>query len=262
MENIISVRNVWHHYGIRPILKNVSFDIKHGELVVVMGPNGMGKSTLLGLIGGVMYPIRGQVEVDGKIRRSSIENEQAIRRKLVYLPDTPFLPPAVTGQEFLLSVARLYGIDSLHAMKHAENLLDVFDLKEKSGSPISSYSTGQQKKLGLCSALLTEAPILILDEPFSGGLDSAALLAMSKILKMLASRDDVTVVMAVPVPELVEPLADKVIILADGEVIAYDTPAAIKQQAGGNISLSEALEKLAHPDRVNTIDQYLKERQT
>jgi len=67
--------------------------------------------------------------------------------------------------------------------------------------------------------------------------------------------------MAVPVPELVEPLADKVVILADGEVIAYDTPKAIIQRAGGNTSLSEALEKFAHPDKVNTIDQYLKERQ-
>ena len=260
MENIISVKNVWHHYGVRPILKNVSLDIKHGELVVVMGPNGMGKSTLLGLIGGTMYPIKGEIEIDGKIRRSSIENEKDIRRKLVYLPDTPFLPPRSTGREFLLAVTRIYDVDSIHAMEHAEALLEVFDLKEKADSPISSYSTGQQKKLGLCSALLTEASILVLDEPFSGGLDSAGLLAMSKILKMLASRDDVTVVMAVPVPELVEPLADKLIILADGEVIAYDTPAAIKQQAGGNISLSEALEKLAHPDRVNTIDQYLEER--
>lgn len=262
MKSVISVRNVWHHYGIRPILKNLSFEVGHGELVVIMGPNGMGKSTLLGLIGGTMYPIRGEIEIDGKIRRSSVENEKAIRKKLVYLPDTPFLPPRSSGREFLLAVARIYDIDSLHAMKHAETLLEVFDLEEKADSPISSYSTGQQKKLGLCSALLTEAPILILDEPFSGGLDSAALLAMSKILKMLASRDDVTIVMAVPVPELVEPLADKVVVLADGEIVAYDTPDAIKQLAGGNISLSEALGKLADPDRINTIDNYLEERKS
>jgi ABC-type multidrug transport system ATPase subunit len=260
MKGIISIRNVWHHYGIRPILKNVSLEIEQGKLVVIMGPNGMGKSTLLGLIGGAMYPIRGEIEVNGKIRRSSVEAEKAIRKQMVYLPDTPFLPPLITGQEFILSVARLYGVDSLDAMKHAETLLEVFDLKEKADSPIISYSTGQQKKLGLCSALLTEASILVLDEPFSGGLDSAALLAMSKILKMLAKREDVTIVMAVPVPELVEPLADKVVILANGEVIAYDTPANIKQQAGGNISLAEALEKLAHPDRVSNIDKYLEER--
>ena len=260
MHNIISVRNVWHHYGVRPILKDVSFDVASGELVVVMGPNGMGKSTLLGLIGGTMYPIKGKIEIDGKIRRSSAENEYAIRKQLVYLPDTPFLPPASTGREFLLAVSRLYSIDSLHAMKHSESLLEVFDLEEKMDSPISSYSTGQQKKLGLCAALITEAPILILDEPFSGGLDSAALLAMSKILKMLASKDDVTVLMAVPVPELAEPLADKVLILSEGKVVDFDTPQAIKSKAGVGLSLSEALEKLAHPDRVYNIEQYLEER--
>ena len=146
-------------------------------------------------------------------------------------------------------------------MKHTDELLEVFDLAEKAGHPISSYSTGQQKKLGLCSALLTEAPIMVLDEPFSGGLDSAALLVMSKILKMLASREDVTIVMAVPVPELVEPLADKVVIIAEGTIVAYDSPEAIIQQAGGGISLSEALEKIAHPDKVSKIDQYLEDRQ-
>ncbi len=260
MGSIIKVENVWHHYGIRPVLKNVSLEIERGELVVIMGPNGMGKTTLLGLIGGILYPIKGHVEIDGKIRRSSIEAEKAIRRQLVYLPDDPFLPLMSTGEEFLLSVAGLYGIDSLHAMEHTEKLLEVFDLKEKGGSPISSYSTGQKKKLGLCSALLTEAPILVLDEPFSGGLDSAALLAISKILKVLADREDITVVMAVPVPELVEPLADKVVIIAHGEIIAFDSPEGIIRQAGGNISMAEALEKLVHPDQTDNISQYLEDR--
>lgn len=260
MDTVISVKNVWHHYGIRPILKDISFDVERGELVVVMGPNGMGKSTLLGVIGGILHPIKGHVNIDGKIRRNSIEEEKAIREQVVYLPDDPFLPPRLTGREFLLAVSELYSVDGLKAMEHAEKLFEVFDLKEKADSPISSYSTGQKKKLGLCSALITEVPILILDEPFSGGLDSAALLAMSKILKMMADRDDITVIMAVPVPELVEPIADKIAIIANGELKAYDTPENIKQQAGGDCSLAESLEKLAHPDRIDTLENYLESR--
>jgi len=78
---MISVVNVWHHYGIKPILKDVSLSVEPGELVAVMGPNGMGKSTLLGLMAGVLWPIKGYVKIDGHRRRNSIEEEIEIRKK-------------------------------------------------------------------------------------------------------------------------------------------------------------------------------------
>ncbi|MFW9894032.1 MAG: ATP-binding cassette domain-containing protein, partial [Candidatus Thorarchaeota archaeon] len=108
---MISVVNVWHHYGIKPILKDVSLSVEPGELVAVMGPNGMGKSTLLGLMAGVLWPIKGYVEIDGHRRRNSIEEEIEIRKKIVYLPDNPYLPLFNTGREFLLAVGRLYEVE-------------------------------------------------------------------------------------------------------------------------------------------------------
>ena len=223
---MIKIVDVWHHYGIRPILQNVSLHVKPGQLVAVMGPNGMGKSTLLALIAGVLCPLKGYVEIAGLKRRSSIENEIEIRKKLVYLPDDPYLPDTSTGREYLLAVGRLYEIEDEHLMGHVDSLLELFDLDKQGNSPIRSYSTGQKKKIGICSALVTGAPIMVLDEPFSGGLDSAALLALSRILKNLADRKDVTVVMAVPVPELVEPIAHKIAIVAEGKILAYDTAAS------------------------------------
>lgn len=123
---MIRVVDVWHHYGVRPVLKDVSLHVECGQLVAVMGPNGMGKSTLLALIGGLLWPLKGFVEIDGKRRRSSIEAEIAIRKKLVYLPDQPFLPPDSTGREFLLAVGRLYEVEERRLMEHAEQLLEVF----------------------------------------------------------------------------------------------------------------------------------------
>ena len=255
---MIRIVNVWHHYGVQPVLRDVSLTIETGQLVVVMGPNGMGKSTLLGLVGGILHPLRGHIEIDGRIRRSSVEAEMAIRRSVTYLPAEPYLPKDRTGREFLVAVGRLYDIDDRRLLEHVEQLLRLFNLEEKADSLTRTYSSGQQKKLAICSALVTEAPTLILDEPFSGGLDSSALLVLSRILKHLADRTDVTILMAVPVPELVEPIADKIAIIDKGQITAYDTPAGLRRQAGDAGSLTEALERSVHPDVVRSVDEYLK----
>lgn len=254
---MIKIENVWHHYGIRPILKNISLSIEAGELVAVMGPNGMGKSTLLSIMAGVLSPIQGSVQIDGLIRRSSIDNEIKIRKKVYYLPDQAFLPPTITGKEFLLAVGRIYEVDEFRLMQHSDQLLELFDLAEQANSLISSYSTGQKKKISICSALITEAPVLILDEPFSGGLDSSALHALNHIFKQMAKSQQSTVVMAVPVPELVEPLAHKIAIIADGEVIAYDTADGLRHQTKCSGSLSEVLEALINPQVVKNLENYL-----
>ena len=94
---MICAVDLTHHYGIRPILKHINLEIKTGEVVVVVGPNGMGKSTLLGVLAGVLWPHTGYVEFDGIKRRQSVDGEQTLRRKIVYLPDQAWLPKMHTG---------------------------------------------------------------------------------------------------------------------------------------------------------------------
>ena len=257
---MIRIVNVWHHFGIRPILRDVCLHVEAGQLVAVMGPNGMGKSTLLGLMAGVLSPIKGYVEINGRKRRCTIEDEIEIRKKVVYLPDSPYLPMLSTGREFLLAMGRLYEVEEQKLMDHVGRLLKLFDLEEQGDAPIRSYSTGQKKKIGICSALVTEALVMILDEPFSGGLDSSALLALKSVLKGLADRQDVTVVMAVPVPELVETLAHKIAIVKRGEIIAYETADGLRKQTGCSGDLGEVLEKLLNPEVMANIEQYLDRR--
>jgi ABC-type multidrug transport system ATPase subunit len=142
-------------------------------------------------------------------------------------------------------------------MDHADRLLELFDLGTQADALISSYSTGQRRKIGLCCALVTDAPILLLDEPFSGGLDPSALLALKHILQHLAARDDVTILMATPVPELVAEIADKIAILRDGRIIAFDTLANLARQTGCQ-SLDEIYQQLANPEHRDSFDRYLK----
>jgi len=253
---MIRVVDVVHHYGVRPVLRKVNLEIRSGEMIAILGPNGMGKSTLLGVMAGVLAPMIGLVVIDGLRRRVTVDAELAIRKRGVYLPDHPWLPKNRTGREFLLAVGRLYDVEDDRLMDHTARLLRLFDLANEGDWPIRSYSNGQQKKIAICSALVTDAPILLLDEPFSGGLDPSGILALKRVLQRLASRNDATIVMTTPVPELVEELAHRICILRDGQIIACDTADGLRGQTGCSGPLSEVLERLIHPQTLDNIEQY------
>lgn len=258
---MIELIDVTQHYGIRPVLKRINLRIESGELTVIVGPNGMGKSTLLAVMAGVLQPQHGHAAIDGVRRRQSVEDELAMRRTVVYLPDQPWLPAMRTGREFLLSVGRLYDVGDDRLMDHVERLLSLFDLAEQADNPIRSYSAGQQKKIALCSALATDVPVLLLDEPFSGGVDPAGILALKRILRHKVKDQRIadqhgTVVLTSPVPEIVEEIADRIVILRDGEVLAADTLDGLRRLTGQSGSLGAILERLLHPDTAQKLKDY------
>lgn len=256
---MIELKDVTHHYGVRPVLRGINLRVERGEIVVVLGPNGMGKSTLLGVMAGVLPPHKGEVFIDKLRRRGSIAEETEIRKRTVFLPDQPWLPSTMTGREFLLAVGRLYAIDDDRLMPHASQLLDLFELGEQADSPIRTYSAGQKKKIALCSALITEASVLLLDEPFSGGLDPAGLLALKRLFLRHAQRKELTIVLTSPVPELVEELATRFVILVRGEILAFDTLDGLQRTTGCRGSLGDILERLVYPETNRKLDEYFKE---
>ena len=256
---MIDLIDVTQHYGVRPVLKNVTMHVRQGEIVVVLGPNGMGKSTLLGVMGGVLSPQRGEVAINNLVRRSSVQAELEIRRQAVYLPDRCWLPGNRTGREFLLGVGRLYEIPEARLLEHVPRLLDLFELRSNADSPVRGYSAGQQKKVALCSALVAETPVMILDEPFSGGLDPSGLLALKRVLRHLVDRRKVTVVLSSPVPELVEEIADRILILKDGAILALDSLDGLQRMTGTRGNLGNVLEHLIFPDTTRNLEHYFEE---
>ncbi len=244
---MIRFENVTHHYGVKPVLRNITMEVPSGELVAVMGPNGMGKSTLLAVAAGVLWPVKGYTEINGLRRRASVDDELAIRRQTVYLPDHPWVPGMSTGREFLIAVGRLYDIDIDRLMEHCDQLLEIFDLAEHGDTTINNYSNGQKKKIAICSALITDARALILDEPFTGGLDPSGIFVLKKVLRRLAERSDVTVLIATQLPDVADELAHRIAIVRNGELTAYETPDELKRRIGEGTSLQEALATLTSP---------------
>jgi ABC-type multidrug transport system ATPase subunit len=153
-------------------------------------------------------------------------------------------------------VGRLYRDDDERLMDHADRLISLFELSAKEDSVISSYSSGQKKKLLLSAALITQAPVMILDEPFSGGLDPAGIMALKRIFQHLRSQGQTTIVLSTPVPELVEDLADRIAVVRDGRLVAFDSVAGLRNQSGGEGKLDEIYARLFSPATASNIDRY------
>jgi ABC-2 type transport system ATP-binding protein len=224
--------------------------------VAVMGPNGVGKSTLLGAVAGIISPARGYVEIGGVRRRAREETEIQVRKQTAFLPDHPWLPEFMTAREWLLAIGQLYDIESDHLMDHVTRLLDLFQLTDKGDSPIRTCSNGQKKKIAICGALVTEVPVMVLDEPFTGGLDPSAILVLSRVLRHMADHLGVTMLMASQVPETVEQMAHQIIVLSDTHVAAYDTLDGLRAKTGCKGSLPEVFAELVHPQTLEHIENY------
>ncbi len=256
---MIELIDITQHYGVRPVLRGINLRIERGEVVVILGPNGMGKSTLLAVMAGMLTPQKGTVVIDGLTRRGSEEDELAIRKMTVYLPDQLWLPPTRTALQFVMAVGRLYDIEESRLMAHVDTLLDLFDLTKQAETQLLNLSAGQKKKVGLCSALVAETPILLLDEPFSGGLDPGGLSTLKHIIKYHARRKDATIVLTSPVPELVEEVATRIAILENGAILAFDTLDGLQRLAGYRGKLNEVLQRLVFPDASQKLEDYFRE---
>lgn len=256
---MIEVVNVSHHYRLKPVLRHVNLRVSRGETVAIMGPNGSGKTTLMQIMAGLIAPITGHVDVNGLRRRQTAEHELQIRRQTVWLPAEPWLPLGHTGREWLLAVGRVYRISDERLMEHVPRLMSLFNLDDHIDQRIYSYSTGQKKKLALAAALVTETPLMLLDEPFAGGLDPSGIIALKRVIQHHRTHRDVTIVMATPVPELVEEVADRIAMLRDGRIVAFDTLANLRRQAGTDGRLDQIYERIASPHTYDKVETYFRE---
>jgi ABC-type multidrug transport system ATPase subunit len=253
---MIELVGVTQHYGVRPVLQDISLTIDTGGVTAIVGPNGMGKTTLLGVMAGLLSPQRGEVRINKLQRRGSVEEELEIRHQVAYLPDQPWLPKNRTGREFLFGVGKLYDIDDIQLFDHVERLLALFQLDREGDWPIRSYSHGQKKKIALAAVLITDCPILLLDEPFGGGLDPSGILALKEVLKRLAKKPQRMIIMTAPDPSLVEELAERILVLRDGRIAAFDTADGLRRLAGEAGALTDVIGRLTFPEALDAVDRY------
>ena len=216
---MLEARNLTKRFSGVTVLHDVSFDVKPGEVVGYLGPNGSGKTTTSRLLTGLMDPSSGTVLFEGQGIHVDLTT---YRRRLGYVPEEPFLYPFLSGLEYLELVGRLREMPASLLDRKAPALLELFGLTAAAEQALSSYSKGMKQKILIIAALLHDPDVIILDEPDSG-LDATSIIVMRHLVRALAARGK-SVLYSSHVLELVEKLCTRVIVLYRGAIVANDSP--------------------------------------
>ncbi|TYR73474.1 ABC transporter ATP-binding protein [Rossellomorea vietnamensis] len=190
-------------------LKGITMNIKPNEIFGLIGPNGSGKTTTIGIITNLITPTEGTVKIKGQTKASD-----SAKKAFGYVPDELLLPETLSGVEYLEFVMKMYEVDSI---KRRDELLSLFDLNDASNRMIKGYSHGMKKKLQIIASLMHHPELLILDEPFRG-LDPEALLIVKKIIKHIKLQG-VSVLLSTHDLHLAKELCDRVGIISKGEMV-------------------------------------------
>jgi ABC-2 type transport system ATP-binding protein len=243
----IEVSRLRHLYGERTALNDVSFTVFPREIFAVLGPNGGGKSTLFKVLSTLTVPTSGDVKIFGQDLQ---RNPQAIRSRLGVVFQHPSLDGKLTVVENLRCHGYLYGLKG-HALEaRMEAMLQRVGLVERAHDLVQILSGGLQRRVELAKGLLHQPQLLLLDEP-STGLDPGARRDFNTYLQQLRTQEGMTIMLTTHIMEEAE-RCDRVAILHQGQLVALDTPDALKARVGGDViairaqNLSALREKLAH----------------
>lgn len=219
---MIEVSQVTKKYGERIALDRISFKVEPGEVVGLLGPNGAGKSTTMKIITGFMSPSAGHVTVAGV---DIFENPIEAKKKLGYLPETPPVYLDMFVEEYLHYVAQLKGVDAKERDVFVQMALVKTQLEGVRRRLIGNLSKGFRQRVGLAQAIVSNAEILILDEP-TVGLDPKQVAEMRDLIRELKGKR--TIMLSTHILSEVEAVCDRVIIIHQGKIVAQDKIANIQ----------------------------------
>ena len=223
----VKVENLTGGYGKTPVINNINFELKSGEIEGLIGLNGAGKSTTIKHMLGLLNPMQGKLSISNVDINEDVEN---YRKKLSYIPESPVIYDELTLQEHIYMTAMAYGIDRETAMERAEPLLQTFRLKQELGIFPSHFSKGMKQKVMIICAFIVNPELYIIDEPFLG-LDPLGIQSMLDLM-VEKKEEGRTVLMSTHILATAEKYCDRFIILDKGEIVAIGDLASLQSQTG------------------------------
>ena len=217
-------------FGDTQALAGVSFAADAGTVLGVLGPNGAGKTTTTRILATLLEPSGGTARVGGF---DVVREAHRVRQLIGLTGQYAALDEMLTGTENLLMIGRLLGLSRRAARARAAELLDRFALVEAAGRAVKTYSGGMRRRLDLAAGMVGRPRFLFLDEPTTG-LDPRSRTALWDIVRGLTG-EGVTVLLTTQYLEEADRLADDIVVIDRGRVIAHGSPAALKAQVGGQV---------------------------
>ena len=224
----IEIKNLSKHYNNILAVKNINFKINKGSIVGLLGPNGCGKTTTIGMMLGLIKPTSGTVFINGQ----NIENENnrtTILEKVNFISPYVELPKKLTVEENLKVYGKLYGVNNLQdKISDLMNQLNLFEFKKRKTGELSS---GQKNRVSLAKALINEPEILFLDEP-TASLDPDVGDFVRTYIEDFASKKGTTILLASHNMNEVERLCNEVMMMKNGEIIDKGTCSSLINKHG------------------------------
>ncbi len=211
-------------YNRVPVVKDISFRARSGEILGYLGPNGAGKSTTIKMLAGLLEPDAGRIELEGRDVRRDID---AYKARVGYIPEQAEVYTHLSGKEYLRLVGRLRLMPDDGLEYKIDRLMEQLGLAIDMNLPMENYSKGMCQKVLVSAAILHDPDILLLDEPLSG-LDVSTVLIFKEILRAFAAQGKV-IIFSSHLIDVVERVCDRVIILDRGTILADDSVARLRE---------------------------------
>jgi ABC-2 type transport system ATP-binding protein len=234
----ISCRGLRRTFPGGVALDGLDLDVPRGTVLALLGPNGAGKTTTIRLLNGILAPHGGTATVLGL--DPTVDGDE-LRARTGVLTENAGLDDRLTAHENLVATARMRGIRGPEAAARADELLELFGMRDHAHQRCQGFSTGQRRRVALARALLHDPEMLFLDEPTSG-LDPTATADVLDLIEMLTSERGHTVVLCTHFLAEAGRLADQMAILHRGRLLTSGSPEALAAQLWPGLSVSLELD--------------------
>lgn len=223
---MIKFLNLTKYYGEVGALKDVTFEVKKGEILGLLGPNGAGKTTAYRILTGYLKANSGTIKVkDFDIHDSILE----IKKMIGYLPESAPIYKEMIVYDYLQYVADIRGVDKGEREERIEELADLCSLRHVMHKTVDELSKGYRQRVGIAHALIGKPEILVLDEP-TVGLDPNQIIETREIIKRIGKEK--TIIYSTHILSEAEQTCDRVVIIDDGCVVADNTVAGLRRETG------------------------------
>lgn len=228
-DNVIVVQNLQKSFKNLKVLQGINFTVKRGTILALLGPNGAGKTTTIKILSTLLLPDAGKAIVEGF---DVVKSPSKIRCNIGLTGQFAAVDEYLTGLENLQMIGRLYRLGKEETERRSIELLAQFDLIDAFRRTVKTYSGGMRRRLDLAMSLIASPPIIFLDEPTTG-LDPRSRLTMWKIIKNLVA-EGTTILLTTQYMEEADQLADRIVVIDDGKVIAEGTADTLKSRVGSD----------------------------